>query len=181
MHPSRRPYDVLTKDMVQEKLLELMENYHAVRQLMLSSNQMERLLWKHVQMRAPWANTIPVRILRRLALELAQAAWKNVQNPLRNSNGEELPYCRLAIASVRFSRDIYMYEADSGLWCNDPECRLNFCELRAPAMQADGKPNMDSNGMPVTIPVFPVRNLGKGYGSHSLNKTTVWEKTAETW
>ncbi|KAK4123008.1 hypothetical protein N657DRAFT_634229 [Parathielavia appendiculata] len=137
---------VWTKEMVHERLLELMENCHTVRQLMLSSNRMERLLWEQVQMRTPAANTIP-----------------------------------LAIALVRFARDIYRYEADSGLWCNDPELRHNCFELQTPAMRADGKPNSDRNGNPVTIPVFPVRNLGKCYGLHSL-RTTVWEETAEeTW
>lgn len=180
MHPTRSPHDFLTKELVHDKLLELMETCHSVRELMLESNRMERLMWERVQMNTSWAHTIPIRIIRKLALELAQAAKKNTMgdHTQRNSRGEPLPWCELAVASLRFATDIFEYEQDAGLWSQDPTYRSNFAELRAPAMLPNGKPSLRRDGNPVTIPVFPVRNLGKGYGLR-FGKTGVWEETEE--
>ena len=180
MHPSRNPYDFLTEDMVHDKLLELMETCHAARELMLYSNRMERLMWERVQMNTSWAHTIPIRIIRKLALELAHAAFKNTQaeHTQRNSRGEPLPWCKLAVASFLFARDIFEYEQNAGLWSQDQTYRSDFTELRAPAMHANGRPSLRRDGSAVTIPVFPVRNLGKGHGLR-YGKTGVWEKTEE--
>lgn len=178
MHPSRDPYHFLTKEMVHDKLLEMMETCHTVRQLMLKSSRMENLLWEYVQMYTSWAQSVPLRIIRKLALELAQGAWNNRENPQRNSNGDPLPWCKLAIASLQFARDIQVYEKDAKIWKQDENCRVDLTELRAPAMRANGKPNIGRNWQLVTIPVFPVKNLGKGYGLR-IGRTSAWEETEE--
>jgi len=177
MHPSRDPYHFLTKEMVHDKLLEMMETCHTVRELMLRSSRMENMMWEYVQMYTPWAQSIPLRI-RKLALELAQGAWNNRENPQRNSNGDPLPWCKLAIASLQFARDIRKYEKEANIWKQDGRFKTDLTELRAPAMRANGKPSIGRNGEPITIPVFPVKNFGKWYGLR-YGKTSVWEKTEE--
>ena len=90
---------------------------------------------------------------------------------------------------------------------HDSAFRSNFAELRAPAMHENGKPkllhmafrylqapkeapichtiagqlpNLCRDGSPVTIPVFPVRNLGKGRGGVAYRSVLSTPGTCET-
>ena len=161
-HSGQSPYINLDEAAVHDKLLELPDNCHDARELMLDSNRMETLLWKSVQECTHWAREIPERIIRKLALEITKAAWDHYQKPKRDRRGAPRPYGKLAVAAFRFANDIHAYESHQ--WEEKDPIKTDFGELRPPTYLPNGKPNMNSKGEPITIPVFPVKNFGVGFG-----------------
>ena len=86
--------------------------------------------------------------------------------PLQESEarppGAPRPYGKLAVAAFRFANDIHAYESHQ--WEEKDPIKIDFGELRAPTYLPNGKPNINSKGEPITIPVFPVKNFGVGLG-----------------
>lgn len=177
IHPSRNPYPILDEQTVHDKLLELMQICHAERELMLGSTRMEPLLWQRVRSSISWARHLPIRIIRMLALVLTQASYANYQDPQCNSSGTPLPYCKLAIAALRFACDIFVYE--DGYWPDGSLYRSDFAEFRGPAHLDNGDPCIDRDGNPVTIPVFPIDSFGAHLDLHSRNPSSLFIETEE--
>lgn len=99
-------------------------------------------------------------MIRKLALELTQAAWANLQDPAMNSRGDEIPWCKLAVASLRFAYGIMAYEQHMAGSEFYTVAGNTFRELRAQAYHDNGTPVTTQNGghsKAITIPVFPLK------------------------
>jgi hypothetical protein len=75
----------LEKEKVHDKLLELMENCQNERDAMWMKSRMELRLWPHVQATTSWTDEVDPKIIRTLALAIAQAAFEHLDNPKLNS------------------------------------------------------------------------------------------------
>jgi hypothetical protein len=107
VHASRDPSFALDKDMVHDKCLEILDNCHKKRDMLLWSTRMDEQFWDEIRTTTPWTKEVPAHILRKLALDMVYAAWEHFNNPKTNNEGQPGPYCRLAIAALRFGRDLH--------------------------------------------------------------------------
>ncbi|KAK4041101.1 hypothetical protein C8A01DRAFT_15115 [Parachaetomium inaequale] len=178
LHASEGPDQGLDKDRLHDKLLELMENCHIERDGMWARSRMEPRFWRRVRASTLWTHEVDFEILRTLALGLTQGAWAHVKNPKRNRNGVSQPYCKLAIAALRFAHDIEVYE--SHLKQPETVSEMDFSEWRGPVYLDNGKRLIGPNRKPVTQPVFPIFRHDWGKNPRPLYSLSPdYELTAE--
>ncbi len=176
MHPHKGP-ERLDKDIVHDKLLELMEACHEERDAMWMRSRMEPRLWDRVHARTSWAHgNIEYPVLRTLALGLAQGAWAHYKDPKRSKAGIIQPSCKLAIAALRFADDIGQYE--SHLKQPDDDKDRDFSEFRGP-VYLNGKRLIGPKRKPVTQPVFPIYRFDAAIVSSDKLSETYFETQHE--
>jgi hypothetical protein len=173
VHASRDPYFALDKDMVHDKCLEILDNCHEKRDMLLWSTRMNDRFWEEIRLTTPWTENVPAYILRTFTLHIVQAAWAHVQNPKLDSREEPRPYCELAIAALRFATDIFKYEAY--MWDQSD----NFVAFRGPTHFGNGKPVVGRDGNTVTQPIFPISSLVGGKKLRPLGHSHIYEATRE--
>jgi hypothetical protein len=141
--------------------------------MLLWSHRMNDKFWEEIRLTTSWTELIPAHILRTFILHVVQAAWAHVQDPKLNSKEEPRPYCKLAIAALRFARDIFKYE--EYMWDQHGE----FAAFRGPTHFGNGKPVVNPNGDPVTQPIFPISSLVGGKTPRPFGHSHIYEATKE--
>jgi hypothetical protein len=155
-HPSESPFAFLDKKTLHDKLLELLENCRNKRDAMWMRSRMEPRLWTRVQNSTSWAHGIDFEVLRTLGLAITQAAVEHYKKPKHNTRGVPRPYCKLAITALRFAFDIMVYQSHLKRGQSDVFWEESYSDQRGPAHLENGKPAIDGNGRPVTLPVFDI-------------------------
>lgn len=102
---------------------------------------------------------------------MVQAAGAHVQDPKLDSKDEPRPYCKLAIAALRFARDIFKYEEYMR------EQSDGFGPFCGPTYFGNGKPVAGPDGNAVTQPIFPVASLAGAKKPRPLGHSHIYEAT----